>query len=336
MKILVIGCGSIGRRHARNLLALGVSELLLFDSDPARAERLSEELRVPRFASLDEAYDNHPKAAVVCAPTSLHLPLASQALKHDCHLFIEKPISDSSDAVATFLGAARARNRMVMVGYNLRFDPLLQKLRKFVEGRLIGEVISARFHFGSYLPWRHPGEDYRRGYGARRILGGGVILDAIHELDLPIWFFGQPDGVYCSGGKFSELEIDVEDIAEISLRYPNRLVSIHLNSVQMPAERWCHLIGARGQLYANLFERIIRHYDGDKRTWRSIRIECLLEDSYREEMRHFIARIKGKSEPLVDGELALQSLYLAEAAKNCMASGLPVSFECAIAGAQYS
>ncbi|MGH9865423.1 MAG: Gfo/Idh/MocA family protein, partial [Candidatus Acidiferrales bacterium] len=262
MKILVIGCGSIGRRHAQNLRNLGVDDLVLHDVDGAREENLARELQVRCVDTLGRAYDEHPDAVLICAPTSLHLELATEALEHDCHLFIEKPISHSMAGVDGFLDEVENRKRMLLVGYNFRFDPLVKTVREWLDEGRMGRVISARFHFGSYLPWRHPWEDYRAGYGARKDLGGGVILDAIHELDLALWMFGQPETVYCAGGRYSDLEIDVEDVAEILLSYLDKIVSIHLDSVQRPAERCCKITGTDGQICADLFARTLRHFDG--------------------------------------------------------------------------
>lgn len=325
MKILVIGCGSIGRRHARNLRELGVEDLVLFDVDGNRSEMLARDLRGRSVRTLDRAYDEQPDAVLICAPTSLHLALATEALDRACHLFIEKPISHSMEGVNRFLEKVERKNRALLVGYNFRFDPLMKTMRDWrPEGR-IGRVVSARFHFGSHLPSRHPWEDYRAGYGARKNLGGGVILDAIHELDLALWMFGQPETIYCAGGKHSDLEIDVEDVVEILLSYANKTVSIHLDSVQWPAERYCEIIGTRGQIQADLFARTLRHFDGETRAWQEEGVYCAIDEIYKIEMRHFCDCINGGAKPLVDGRAAAQSLALADDARKSMEWNLPIS-----------
>jgi predicted dehydrogenase len=333
MKILIVGCGSIGQRHARNLRDLGQTELLLFDPDENRAETLARELNAKAFGGIDDAYAEEPSIAMICAPTSKHRELAHEALENGCHLFIEKPLSNSLDGVQELIDIAEEQHRVLFVGYNFRFDMVAKQVEQWLREGKIGHVTSARFHLGSYLPWRHPWEDYRCGYGARRDLGGGVILDAVHELDTVSRFFGQPQAVYCVGGKYSDLEINVEDTAEIVLSYADKVVSVHLDFVQQPAQRWCEFTGARGSIRADLFARSARLFDADKRAWEQTEALGSLGDSYKTEMSHLIDCVEGRAVPLVDGRMAMESLLLAEKAKASLRSGLRVSVQPTVVGA---
>ncbi|MGC1106891.1 MAG: Gfo/Idh/MocA family oxidoreductase [Candidatus Acidiferrales bacterium] len=333
MKILIVGCGSIGRRHARSLHDLGASDLLLVDPNKERADALAHELNARSFEVAERAYDEEPEAALICAPTSLHLKLASQALEKNRHLFVEKPLSGSMEGVQEFVEAVELQRRALLVGYNFRFDAVVKQVQAWISEGKIGCIIHARFHFGSYLPWRHPWEDYRRGYGARRELGGGVILDAIHELDMAVWFFGLPETVYCVGGKYSDLEIEVEDTAEIVLSYPDKVVSVHLDYVQRPAERWCEIIGTHGRIRADVFARSAMYFDGGRRTWEQSESPDTVEGSYKREMKHWLDCVEGRAMPVVDGKIAAQSLLLAEEVKASMRCGQPVSLRAAVIGA---
>jgi predicted dehydrogenase len=156
------------------------------------------------------------------------------------------------------------------------------------------------------------------GYGAQKNLGGGVILDAIHELDLALWMFGEPETIYCAGGKFSDLEIDVEDVAEILLRYPDKIVSIHLDSMQRAPERFCEITGTRGQIRADLFARTLRYFNGETCAWQSGGDYCAIDEIYKREMRHFLTCLDGRATPAVDGKTAAQSLELAEDVRKSM------------------
>jgi len=325
MKILVIGCGSIGRRHATNLRELGVDNLVLYDADWDRSKSVARELQVRWARTLYRGYEEQPDAALICAPTSLHLELAREAFEHGCHLFVEKPISHSMAGVDEFLEEVENRKRVLLVGYNFRFDPLVQTAREWVAEDRAGRIVSARFHFGSHLPSRHPWEDYRMAYGARKRLGGGVILDAIHELDLALWMFGQPETIYCAGGKFSDLEIDVEDVAEILLCYPDKIVTIHLDFVQREPERYGEIMGTRGQIRADLFARTLRYFDGETRAWQSGGAYCAIDEIYKHEMRHFLDCLGGRATPWVDGKTAAESLALAEDVRKSMERNSPVS-----------
>lgn len=323
--ILIAGCGSIGARHARNLHELGATDLLLFDPDKERTEALGRELSAQSFADIERAFERQPELALICAPTSLHLPLARLALERDCHLFVEKPLSDSMKGAAELIDTAKLRDRVLFAGYNFRFDEVIRQVRRWVSEEKVGQVTSARFHFGSYLPWRHPWEDYRNGYGARSELGGGVILDAVHELDMAVWFFGLPERVHCVGGKYSDLQMDAEDTAEMTLSYRDKVVSVHVDYVRRPAERWCEIIGTRGQIHADVFGRWAECFDGETRTWTHANAYTTLDESYKAEMRHLIDCVGGRAEPFADGQIALQSLALAVAAKESMRSGQAVA-----------
>jgi predicted dehydrogenase len=324
MKIAIIGCGSIGQRHARNLHELGIKDLLLVDSQIERTASVASELDAKVFDVAAKAYEEKPEVAVICAPTSMHLRLAQEALQNNCHLFIEKPLSDSMDGVLPFVNAAEARKRVMLVGYNFRFDPIVNQVQEWLSQGKIGRVTSARFHFGSYLPWRHPWEDYRSGYGARRDLGGGAILDAIHELDIALLLFGKPEVIYCAGGKYSDLEMDAEDLAEILMSYPNKIVSVHLDFIERPAARWYEIIGTQGRIEADLFSRTAKYFDGEKRQWTACDKCGTLEESYKSEMQHLLDCVAGKAKPIVDGRAGAESLLLAEQVKASMQAGLPI------------
>jgi predicted dehydrogenase len=234
-------------------------------------------------------------------------------------------LSDSMEGVNGLVGSAELRRRVLLVGYNFRFDPVVRQVQQWIHEGKIGCITSARFHFGSYLPWRHPWEDYRSGYGARRELGGGVILDAVHELDMAAWLFGRPEKIYCAGGRYSDLEIDAEDTAEMVMSYADRVVSVHVDYIQRPAERWCEIIGTRGRILADVFSRSVRYFDGDRQTWEQVEALGALEDSYKAEMKHLLDCVEGRAKPAVDGKIAAQSLLLAEKAKESMRLGQPAS-----------
>ncbi len=324
MKIVIIGCGSIGRRHARNLREIGGHELLLVDSERERAEMLARELGGRSFRASEDAYAETPDLAVICSPTNLHQEMAWEAIETGCHVFVEKPLSDSMIGVRELIDAAERRNRILFVGYNFRFDPVVRQALEWVNEEKAGRVTSARFHFGSYLPWRHANEDYRRGYGARRELGGGVILDAVHEFDMAIWFFGMPDAVYAQSGKYSDLQIDVEDTAEVVMSYADKVVSIHLDYVQRPPERKVEVVGTRGRIRADVFARRAEYFDSEVRAWRQADETGTLDESYKSEMQHVIDCVEGRAKPVVDGNIAAQSQLLAEKVKESIRSGSAV------------
>lgn len=324
--VLVIGCGSIGRRHIANLVSLGERNIDAFDTDAKRRDSISQTFGVTPRTTLAEAWNACPKAVVVCAPTHLHRPLAQEALSRGCHVFVEKPLAQNWDGVDDVIALAAKKRLVLMVGYNLRHNACALKIKEWLDQGRLGPVLSARLHVGSYLPWRHPWEDYRQGYGARAALGGGVILDAIHEIDSALWFFGPPSSVYCVSGRFGSLDIDTEDVAEILLTYVvPKVVSLHLDYLQRPHERWCEVIGERGFLRCDFKKGRVRLFEGDRRRWKTWRDPSDPNTPYRLEMAQFLQCVKGKGAPAVDGRSARQSLGIALAAKESARRGARVN-----------
>lgn len=327
---LVAGCGSIGSRHARNLRALGVRRLFVYDPDPGRTERLTSELGADAVASLDDALDLGLDAVLVCTPSVSHLPIASQALAAAAHVFVEKPLAAGLDDVAEFIARADASDRTVMVGYNLRFHPVLRQVESWLAQA--PAALNARLHIGEWLPGRHPDEDYRRGYGARRELGGGALLDAIHELDYALWLFGWPQRVAAMGGHVSDLEIDTDDLAEILLGYDGgRVVSVHLDYLQRPRARTCTVIGNGWSIQADLNERFAVRGGADSERFSA---DDRVDDDYVAEIEQFLRCVQGDAKPAVDSREGAASLVLAEAARRSMQSGevvtLPASLDDAL------
>jgi len=196
MRFLVLGTGSIGQRHCRNLVALG-HEVLAWDVDSARLRESVSGLDAKAVGSLEQGLAAKPAGALVCTPPSSHLRLAREALAAGADVFVEKPISHASDRVEAFLAAAGRLGRVVMVGFNLRCLESLRQVKRYLDEQRVGKVLSVRAECGSYLPDWRPGRDYRESYAVRAELGGGILLDAIHEIDYLGWLFGAAAKVFC-------------------------------------------------------------------------------------------------------------------------------------------
>lgn len=323
-EILVAGCGSIGRRHIRNLQALSITGLTAYDIDPERLRSAGDEFGIAIRESLDEALATRPAAVLVCTSTSQHLPIALAAAKQGCHLFIEKPISHSTDGVDEMLRAAAANDRVILVGCNFRFHWGMQQVKTILDNGEIGRVISVRAEFGQYLPDWHPWEDYRTGYSARSELGGGIILDSIHELDYLYWLFGPVAEVFCFAGKMSYLEIDTEDTADISLRFTSGIHgTVHLDYVQRSYERSLKVIGEEGTLIWNFQDNTVKEYLANTGHWEVTAREPAPEVNgmYVAEIEHFLACIRGEASPMVDGETGQRILRIALAARESAETG---------------
>lgn len=182
-RVLVLGAGSIGSRHARNLAASGAA-VALADPDADRARAVESVESVPYDLDRLDRFDG----VVVASPTSEHLSQATSVVDAAVPALVEKPLAMTADEAAAL---APAGDR-ITVGFNLRFHEPVRSLVELVRTGAIGQPLSGRLWFGSWLPDWRPATDYRNSYSARADLGGGVLLDAIHELDLCVWLFG-PD-----------------------------------------------------------------------------------------------------------------------------------------------
>ncbi len=200
MHALVIGYGSIGKRHARIL-----SEQLGFDVEVVT--RVTD-CAYPHHLSLAAAGDlRRFDYFVIATETNRHyqnLYELNEAVS-DRIILVEKPLFFKE---SDFTGI---RNR-IFVGYNLRFHPALQKTRELLQGRKASAV---NVHVGEYLPWWRSGTDYRTCYSARRSEGGGVVFDISHEIDYIQWLFGAMTKLVSLTGRLSDLEIDSDDYSAV-------------------------------------------------------------------------------------------------------------------------
>ncbi|MCD6165647.1 Gfo/Idh/MocA family oxidoreductase [bacterium] len=318
MKFLVIGCGSIGKRHIGNLVRLGVEDIWAFDLSRERVDEVREQFCIRTVKSLEEAWECNPDAAIIAVPTSLHLPLATEAAEHGCHLFVEKPLSHSPDGVNPLLRLVQRRGLVTLVGCNMRFHPGIRYVKSLVDEEAVGHIVAARVEVGQYLPDWHPGEDYRQMYSARRDLGGGIILDAIHEIDYIRWMLGEVGAVACFTGKLSRLEIDTEDTAAILLRFESGAIGeLHLDYIQRTYSRSCHIIGEEGTIRWDFMEGMVRWYSAKARKWEKFINSEGWEPNqmYLDEMVHFLRCLEGREKPMLDVIEAKRVLDIALAAK---------------------
>ena len=322
-KVLVAGCGSIGRRHLTNLKALGVKSLAGCDPDAERAREISAELGVPIFSDYSAALRKlKPDAVLVCTPPVFHLSQALQAMRAGAHLMIEKPLADRLEGTDALATEARDQHRKVQIAYNLRFHPGLLKLRDLIQTGELGRVFWVRAEAGQYLPDWRPSQDYRQSYTARRDLGGGILLDGSHEIDYLMWLLGKPVDVFCRSGKVSALEVDVEDSASMFLRFPGGAqAELHLDFVQRTYSRTCKVIGELGTALWDFSALELRWFLAKNEEWQSFPYSFEANDMYVAEVRHFLESLETGEAPLVSLAQGQDVVRVVEAAKASAAMG---------------
>ncbi len=327
MKILIAGLGSIGRRHLRNLLALGERDILLYRTHHSTLPE-DELAPFPVETDLKMALAHKPDAVIVANPTALHLAVAIPAAQAGCHLLLEKPVADKVgpdlNALRTAVNAAGVET---LVGFQFRFHPVLGQVKAVLDAGKIGRPLSFRAHWGEFLPGWHPWEDYRQSYAARKDLGGGVVNTLCHPLDYLRWLFGEVGSLFAHTGQVSDLDIDVEDLAEITLRFESGVIgSVHLDYFQQPPAHWLEITGTGGRLRWDNDTGIAKVYYAEENRWEEIAPPGDFERNalFLAEMAHFLALVRGGGPSrcsLADG---IQSLILTSAVHEAAMLGVMV------------
>ena len=325
MKYLIAGLGSIGRRHMRNLIALGEKDIVLLRT---RKTTLPEDelAPFPQETDLHEALAKYkPDAVIVANPTSLHMNVAIPAAEAGCTVLLEKPISQSMEGVDELQAAVRRSGVKVLVAFQFRYHPGLVRAKQLITAGEIGRIVSAHVHFGEYLPAWHPWEDYRQGYAARADLGGGVVLTQCHSLDYLPWLVGKDvEAAWSFTGKVSDLEVDVEDTAKIGLRFEGgALGSLHLDYNRQPPVHTFDIVGTKGSIKWDLADGVTHIYRAERKEWQAYPMPVDWERNvmFMEQMKHFISVLSGDEEPSCTLEDGIRVQKLVQAVHESNARG---------------
>jgi predicted dehydrogenase len=317
-KVLIVGLGSIGKRHLR------LARELLPNAD-IRVLRHQHTSDIPEnsngcFFNIEDAVHFKPQIAVVAGPAPFHIDIAEALAFNGTHLLIEKPLSSSLDNVAKLLEICRKQGVILLTGYNLRFLPSLQKFRGLLSEGVLGALLSVRCEVGQYLPSWRPDDDYRIGVSARRELGGGVLLELSHELDYLRWIFGEVEWVNAILSKQSNLDIDVEDTAHITLGFVSNpdshqlIGAVNLDFIRHDTTRICVAIGEKGSLRWNGLTGELDIFEAGGKEWQQMfTYKHQRDGSYKAEWINFLECINQNKLPLVAGEDGLKVLEVIDA-----------------------
>lgn len=213
MKLLVIGCGSIGRRHARNALKLG-ADIVLCDTNEDRMRELGSEVGAVECFSdyVEAAKHSGAHAAVVATPSSFHIPPAQALIASGVHILMEKPLCSEVSEAFAFREKVRQSGIVLMMAHTYRFRAEWLEIKRILDSQPIGRVYSAEFMGGWYLPDWHIFEEYQHEYAAQNKLGGGTRLTSLsHFFDVVTWLFGDIKRIAGAQMRLSDLDIDVDD-----------------------------------------------------------------------------------------------------------------------------
>ena len=336
IRILIVGSGSMGNRHlnlAKNLFP--EIEVRSLKNDPKNIFSKKDSY----FTSLQQAITFHPSISIISNPAIFHIEVAHSLAEINSHLFIEKPLSNSSKNIKNLLLICRKKALNLQVGYNLRFSLSLQKFKEIVGSGQLGVLQEIECEAGQYLPDWRPESDYRLGVSARKDLGGGVLLELSHEIDYLRWIFGEVNWVSGKLTTESDLEIDVEDTARFKMGFntindlSGLVADVTLDFVRRTPSRFCRVYGSMANLEWNGLTGEVSIFEHNKNAWEKIYTDPNeLSKTYEFEWLSFIDSVNTGNKPFVTGEDGLRVIEIIEAIRIASDTGgkVPVVYDLSI------
>lgn len=309
--LLIIGCGSIGRRHAKVFSGLGIKNIYAADINPERLKVIEQECGIKKtFVDYKDALDLNIDAVIISTPPHLHTEIALKCANSNIHLFIEKPVSVKKEGLEELSQICLKNNLTCYVAYCYRYIPSVVQLKKYIDMNRIGKILTYRLWISSYLPDWHPWEDYRSYYMAFKEQGGGALYDESHGIDLIRWFFGEIRSVQSFVGNVSDLEISSDDITLSILGHENGIKgSAHFDLLGRCPRIGMEIIGSEGTIIWDRINPSIEVYDIITKKWtKDIFDSNDTVSSYTHQAQAFINNIKNGTKLKNDLDGGLKTL----------------------------
>jgi len=296
MKILICGLGSIGKRHAKNLISLKQDNLIFFrERNLKLTDKKLKNKKV--FYSLNKALKDKPDIAFICNTTEKHMDTALKCAKKNCHLFIEKPLSNNLKKIKKLKEIAQNKKIKIMIGYNMRFHPLMLKIKKFLEKDYLGKIYNFQSEWSEYLPDWHPWENYKYTYPARKEMGGGCSLTLSHELDSLCWLFGKINKMY-NFRIYDHLETNVDTCSDFLINFDNKIVGYsHVDFLGKPHTRKLFISGTKRKVFFDYYKNQIKIFERTG-SIKVIKEKFKKNDMYLNEIDYFLKCIMRNKNPV--------------------------------------
>lgn len=316
LKVCIIGFGSIGRRHASNLLKMGADVILLRSGNTnINIPKFKKKLKT--YFNFDDMLNEKPDLIFICNPTIKHDYYVGLSIINNIPFFVEKPIGAKYLKALKFQSQIKKRKLKTCVGYMMRYDVCILKIKELLDKNFLGKVTTAIMEWGSYLPSWHPWENYKHSYAARNSLGGGVIKTCSHEIDLALFLFGDVKKHVCFKRHDQVLNIDVEDHADILLKHRSGVTTfIHLDYFQRKTKRYIEIIGEKGRLSWNYNKRLLEFYNFKKNKRVILAKSKCINNVYKDLTIDFLDSLKKRKNILLDYKQGLNTLKLCEKLKS--------------------
>ena len=302
-KILIVGLGSIGRRHTDNFSKY-CKFIDIVDINPERINQAKKEYNINEsFSSYEEALEkNIYDFVAITTPPNLHLPIAKLSAQKNAHLFIEKPVGMNIEGWDEVAQLCKDKNLISYVAYCHRHINYSNRLKELIDSGIFGRIVHANMRWGSYLPDWHPWEDYRTFYMAKKEQGGGALLDESHGIDLARYILGDIKEVFAVVDTISDLEISSDDVAFLTLKTESgALMQINFDLVARVPRCNFEIIGTEGTIIWDRVNSKIDYYTSESKKW--ITEDYKPEDTlqmYPNQAKYFIDCIKNNKKPTVD------------------------------------
>ncbi|MCK0122125.1 Gfo/Idh/MocA family oxidoreductase [Loktanella sp. F6476L] len=316
--ILIIGLGSIGRRHLRNAATRFPNAKLTVLRHRQEPDLEAENLGATIISDPDEAFGQEFDIVVLATPSANHIDILPDLIARGYNLLVEKPVVSAvadCDTIIQSLKTAPAATRTA--GFNFRYLPSLQKAKDAIDAGTLGRPARANFTAGLWLPDWRPTQDYRTCYSADAARGGGVELDLVHEIDVARWFFGELKLEHAHCARLSNLEINANDTALMTLSGQGGAPLIHvaLDYVSRQRVRHYEIIGDETGLQWDLSGHLNRLTPNSIETVTVQNADFDVPQTYLSMFDRIASAIQGNTEPhlqtLEDGiastRLALQA-----------------------------
>lgn len=246
LELLVVGVGSIGRRHSDVLYSsLGCHNITLYDPLVASAEAHAQGYPGMAVAkSYEDALAQKPDAVFITSPTALHMKQCLQALEAHCHVMVEKPLDISFENTSLVKAAAKKNDKMVSVAFSFRYHSGVLRAKKVIDSGILGKIISVRAKMSEYFPDSRP--DYKNTYYVQY----SGAFELIHAVDLALWAAGgQPEKIMGICGSYGDIGFTSPDTAEILFETDNAVVgNVSLSFCRTPGGSVLHVYGSEGSL----------------------------------------------------------------------------------------
>ena len=323
MKFAVIGCGSIGMRHISNLLDMG-HQVVAYNRGETRRCMAKQRFGILTYACLETMLDtNTIDAVIICTSNSVHSDNLTFVVEQGLHFFVEKPLATDLYGLDKLETDITKKDLISHVGANMRYHFGPMTIKKYLDSGLIGRPVWANFWGGMYLPDWHPDEDYRKMYSAKKSLGGGAILDFIHEIDLICWMFGKPKQLAAMSTNTGCLDIETEDLVDVILAYENGTqINLHMDYLQRPFQRGIHIVGEKGSAKWDLTQESVQLVNYDNQSLKTISYPpgYIKNDMYLSQMDYFCKCIKEKKQSMSNMRAGVNALEIVQDIKKSIST----------------